>query len=196
MTDSLPPAEQCRIAVVGTSGSGKTTLARAVAQRLGIPHIELDSLHWLPDWQMRPNDELRALVQERVAGPAWVVDGNYRNKVQDLVISRANVFVWLNYSRSVVMRRVIWRTFVRAVTRRRLFSGNREQLRTVLFSRDSIVRWAWTSHAVNHRTYRQLVDHDLPEHVSLFEHTTPTETAAWLRPLSASTELSDAAHRC
>ncbi|MFG0332036.1 MAG: AAA family ATPase [Maioricimonas sp. JB049] len=187
MTASLPPADQCRIAVVGTSGSGKTTLARAAAQRLGIPHVELDALHWLPGWQMRPDGELRALVQERVAEPAWVVDGNYRNKVQDLVISRANVFVWLNYSRAVVMRRVVWRTFMRAVTRRRLFSGNREPLRTVLFCRNSIIRWAWTSHAANRRAYR-LLSGSMPQHVFIFEHTTPSETRRWLEQLSGAAQ--------
>ncbi len=39
-----------RISVVGTSGSGKTTLARDISQLLGIPHVELDYLHWEPNW--------------------------------------------------------------------------------------------------------------------------------------------------
>lgn len=179
MADCLPPAEECRIAIVGTSGSGKTTLAESLSSGLGIPHVELDALHWLPDWQVRPDEELRNLVRDRLAAPAWVVDGNYRNKVQDLVISRANIFVWLNYRRSVVMRRVIWRTFVRVCTRRKLFSGNREQLRTVLFSRNSIVWWAWTSHAANARTYRELFDEQAPEHLTMIEHTTPRHTREW-----------------
>ena len=33
-----------RINVVGTSGSGKTTVAGAIAERLGLPHIEMDAL--------------------------------------------------------------------------------------------------------------------------------------------------------
>ena len=39
-----------RLVVVGTSGSGKTTVAGQLALILGVPHIELDSLHWEPDW--------------------------------------------------------------------------------------------------------------------------------------------------
>lgn len=31
-----------RICIIGTSGSGKTTLARQIAQKLKIPHLELD----------------------------------------------------------------------------------------------------------------------------------------------------------
>lgn len=35
-----------RVLVVGSSGSGKTTTARLIAGEPGIPHIELDALHW------------------------------------------------------------------------------------------------------------------------------------------------------
>ncbi|WP_423226670.1 AAA family ATPase, partial [Candidatus Amarolinea aalborgensis] len=49
-----------RIVVVGTSGSGKTTLARRLALALGIPHIELDALHWEANWQEAPVEVFRA----------------------------------------------------------------------------------------------------------------------------------------
>lgn len=42
-----------RISVVGNSGSGKTTVARAIAEALGVPHLELDSVFHQPDWQPR-----------------------------------------------------------------------------------------------------------------------------------------------
>jgi len=35
-----------RINVVGTSSVGKTTVAAAFASLLGVPHVELDALHW------------------------------------------------------------------------------------------------------------------------------------------------------
>jgi adenylate kinase family enzyme len=41
-----------RIAVIGATGAGKTTLAHNIAQRLGYRHIEMDSLHWEPHWQV------------------------------------------------------------------------------------------------------------------------------------------------
>ena len=39
-----------RIVVVGSSGAGKTSLARRLAAQLGVPHIELDALHFAEDW--------------------------------------------------------------------------------------------------------------------------------------------------
>ena len=39
--------------IVGLAGSGKTSLARHLAQRYGLRHIEIDALHWQPNWQKR-----------------------------------------------------------------------------------------------------------------------------------------------
>ncbi len=39
-----------KINVIGTSGSGKSTFSCALAQKLAIPYIELDSLFWKPSW--------------------------------------------------------------------------------------------------------------------------------------------------
>jgi adenylate kinase family enzyme len=173
-----------RIIVVGTSGSGKTTLARAVARRLAIPHVELDALHWLPRWTERPLDEFLGLTAERLSGPAWVVDGNY-SSAQDVVWPRGTHIVWLNYSRSVVMRRVLWRTLSRAVLRTEIFSGNRESLRMSFFSSESILWWAWTTHGPNRQTYRTLFDGPEHPHLRRIELRTPHQAAAWLESLDA-----------
>ena len=104
-----------RVVVIGSSCSGKTTLARRLAQVLNAPHVELDALHWGPNWTERPTEVLREAVSERVAGDSWVVDGNY-TKVQDIVWPRATDAVWLNYPFPLVFGRALWRTLSRAVT--------------------------------------------------------------------------------
>src|SRR5690349_8719035 len=124
-----------RVSVVGNSGSGKSTLARRVAERLGVPYVELDAIHHLPGWTPIDPDEFRAKVDEITAADTWVVDGNYRALVvEGPVWARADTVVWLDLPRAVVMRQVIGRTLRRSITREELWNGNREPL-------GNFVRW-------------------------------------------------------
>ena len=115
-----------RIVVVGTSGSGKTIFARQLAGILDYAHIELDALHWGPNWTARP--EFPELVRVAIIADNWVVDGNYRT-VRDQVWARATAIVWLNYPFRVVFCRALARTVRRLVSRELLYSGNRESFR-------------------------------------------------------------------
>ncbi len=137
-----------RVAVVGNSGSGKSMLATRLARRLGVAHVELDSIFHLAGWRELSADDFRTAVLAATAAAGWVVDGNY-SAVRDLVWDRADTVVWLDLPRPLVMRRITWRTLMRMITRRRLWNGNRESLRN-LFSTDperSIILWAWIKHA-------------------------------------------------
>ncbi len=137
--------------MVGNSGSGKTTLARALAEALDIPHLELDSVFHQPGWQPLDNAVFAERVDTFTSAPRWVVDGNY-SAVRDIVWSRADTVIWLDVPRSRVMRQVIWRTLRRMATRAELWNGNREQWRNLFGPPDeSIILWAWTKH----RSYRQ-----------------------------------------
>ena len=89
-------SEMARVVVIGTSCVGKTTFAQALARVLNFPHVELDSLHWQPNWIPRPPEEFRALTAEALAKDCWITDGNY-GAVRDLVWSRATTIIWLNY---------------------------------------------------------------------------------------------------
>ena len=69
---TLKPLRGCeqRISVVGTTGSGKTTLSERLARCLGVPHVELDALHWGPNWTELDPETLRAKVARIVQGDA------------------------------------------------------------------------------------------------------------------------------
>jgi adenylate kinase family enzyme len=146
-----------RVAVVGTSCSGKTTLARAIANANGIIHIELDAIHWQPNWTPMPIHEFREAIEAEVARDEWVIDGNY-SKVRDIIWARATHLVWLNLPFLTVFWRAISRTLKRVVTQEELFSGNRETLRIAFFHRDSIPCWVIRSHHRRIREYRKLID--------------------------------------
>jgi adenylate kinase family enzyme len=144
-----------RVSVAGNSGSGKSTLARELAQRLGVPHVELDGIYHQPGWTPLPEAEFVARVAEVAGTDGWVIDGNY-SAARSAVWARADTVVWLDPPRRTVMRRVLWRTLRRGVTRRELWNGNRESLRNLL-SRDpnvNIALWAWRNHSRSRDRYR------------------------------------------
>jgi adenylate kinase family enzyme len=145
-----------RVSVVGTSCSGKTTLATRLARALGSHYVELDALHWEPDWVEAPTPTFRARVDEALpADGSWVVDGNYSN-VRDIVWQRASAVVWLDYPFATVLWRALRRTARRLVTKERLYGGNVESFSKSFLSRDSILLWVIQTHARNVRKYEVL----------------------------------------
>lgn len=141
--DSLHSAPR-RTLVAGTSGSGKTTLAGKISAKVGAPHTEIDALYHGPGWT--PRESFMADVAELVAQPEWVIEWQY-GRVRPLLLSRADLLVWLDLPRAVVMRRVVRRTVQRRLTRTVLWNGNLEpSLATFFTDPDHIVRWAWHTH--------------------------------------------------
>ena len=182
MADEDVNREMERVVVVGTSCSGKTTLARHLSSVLGSPHTELDAIHWKPEWQERPVDEVRRMASEAAAGERWVMDGNY-GSVRDIVWGRATTVVWLNYPFRVVLWRALSRTTRRVFTQEELFSGNREGFRQSFLSRDSIILWAITSHRRVRQDYRRILDGGDFPHLRVIELRGPTEAEALVAAL-------------
>jgi adenylate kinase family enzyme len=148
--------DHLRLSIVGTSGSGKSTLGRALAARLGIPFIELDSIRHQANWVELPDSEFCARVAALVDGECWVVDGTYA-QVRDLVWGRATTIVWLDLPRWQVMLQVIWRSLSRAFTGTVLWNGNRERWSTLL-SAEHPIRWAWRTYHGRKRHYEAALD--------------------------------------
>lgn len=171
-----------RISVVGTSGSGKTTLAKQISQRLAIPHIELDALHWEANWVEAPDHIFRERVLKALSSDSWVVDGNY-SQVRDLVWVKADTIVWLNYSLLVILTRLLWRTFERTLTRKELWSGNRETLQKSFFSRDSILLWAIQTYSRRRKEYPILFIQPEYLHLEIVELRSPKAANDWLGKL-------------
>lgn len=171
-----------RISVVGTSGSGKTTTASLIARRLGIDHIELDALHWEPNWAEAALEVFRERVSQALSGETWVVDGNY-NKTRDIVWNRADTVVWLDYTLPVILRQLVQRTMRRSLTQEELWGGNRETLSKALFSRESILLWALKTYRRRKREYPTLLSQPEYAHLKLVRLRSPRETREWLSTL-------------
>lgn len=170
--------------MVGTTGSGKTTFAATLAARLGVAHFELDAIYHQPNWTPLPEEEFRRRIAEVIIGDAWVADGNY-SKVRDLVWGAADTVVVLAYSRPLVMRRVVARTFGRMWRRQELWNGNRERWTNLLSlnPEENIILWSWHTFDKNHKRYLEALSDPEFAHLKFHRFVHPTEAAEFLSML-------------
>jgi adenylate kinase family enzyme len=173
-----------RINVVGSSGSGKTTVAIDIAEALDIPHLELDSIHHLPNWEPIDTELFRSKVTEFVSGEQWVVDGNY-SKVRDLVWKRADTVVFLDLPRWRVMSRLVPRTLGRMITRRELWNGNRERFSNLLSTdpEKNLLVWSWTRHRLQMERFERAEVDPRWTHIAFTRLKTPKQIRQFLDEL-------------
>ncbi len=151
------------MSVVGVSGSGKSRFGRALAERAGVPFVELDSIRHQPGWTELPTTSSVRGVAEATAADAWVVDGNYE-EVRPIVVARATDVVWIDPPKAVVMAQVIGRSVHRAVTGRELWNGNRENWRD--WARpEHPIRWAWATYDRKQVSYPERFASEAYDHV-------------------------------
>lgn len=92
--------EAQKIVVLGYSGSGKSTLASRLAEEKHIPIMYLDSVHWLPGWQERPNEEMKKLVSQFLDNEtSWVIDGTYSGILFERRLRESDCIIVLNTNR-------------------------------------------------------------------------------------------------
>ena len=173
-----------RVIVVGPSCSGKTTFSRQLAHALASARIELDALHWGPNWVPRADAEFRRLTEDATSEPQWVVDGNYR-EVGDLLWPRATSVVWLHYGVLTVFLRALRRTIRRATCREQLYSGNRESCVDQFLFRDSILVWVVTKYRRTQRNLEKLRrDSQFPQR-RWFEFQRPRDAERFLKDVQS-----------
>jgi adenylate kinase family enzyme len=166
-----------RVLVAGITGAGKTTFARDLAARADLPFHEIDALYHGPGWQPLPtfvDDVARIAAEEQ-----WVFDSYGYQQVRELLWSRADTVVWLDFSRAVVMTRVLRRSFDRAWHRREVFNGNTEGFRAWL-DPEHPVRWAWTEYAARRADLAARFADPAYAHLAKAQLRTPADARRWL----------------
>jgi adenylate kinase family enzyme len=170
-----------RIAVVGTTGSGKSVLSEQLARALSLRVVELDALFWMPDWQPALAALFRHRVEVATGAETWVVAGNY-NQVRDLVWSRADTLICLDYPLALVLWRLLHRTVWRIARGEELWgTGNRETARKAFFSRDSILLWALKTHRRNRARFRADIVSGAYDHLDVHVFRSPGALQRWMR---------------
>jgi predicted kinase len=170
-----------RILVIGRTGSGKTTLARALATALGVPHVELDSLFFNPDFSTVPLEVLRERTRAAIAGDHWVTDGNKR-AVRDLVWPRADTIIWLDYSLAVSLwrlgKRALWRSSV--IKAQAAESGEKKGVAKKFLAAAKGVLTALSSHRGQRREYPLLFALPENQHLAVVRLRSPRAAQRWL----------------
>lgn len=115
-----------RIVVIGPSGSGKTRLSARLAELLHARHVEIDALWHGPNWESCGPEELRRRVSAATEADDWVCDGTYHSIIGELVLERAETVAWLDLPVTLVLWRLVRRSWVRKRDKVVLWNGNVE----------------------------------------------------------------------
>lgn len=94
-----------RILIFGNSGSGKSTYARALADRHGLAHLDLDGIVWEPGRIAEARDPaavLADLADFVATHEAWVIEGCYGELVQ-AASAQCSELVFLNPGRETCL---------------------------------------------------------------------------------------------
>lgn len=99
-----------KIAILGFSGSGKSTLAKKLGTNFSLSILHLDTIQFLPEWEVRPIEESKVLVRRFMDEHSnWIIDGNYSGFLQEERLDEADLIIYMNFSRRVCLPRVVQR---------------------------------------------------------------------------------------
>lgn len=171
-----------RIVIVGVSCSGKTTYGRNLSKILGHRFVDLDDINWSPGWVSTPREELLPKVKEALGGERWIISGNY-SAVQDFIFNEVDTIVWLDYSRFVVAKRAISRTFRRVFLKEACCNGNYETIRQTFFSKDSILLWVYKTYSKRKNRYTALKKDERYRRKNFLHFKNPLEAQNYLDKL-------------
>jgi hypothetical protein len=165
-----------RVQIIGGSGAGKTTLGQRLAQRHGLPFVDLDDLFWEPGWVDVGHAELARRLAPRVAGDAWVVAGNYGPTTEPMLWPRLTHLLVLDLPYPLMMRRTVLRTAWRGLTGAPCCNGNRESLRR-MFDAGGVIRYLHRTWDKRHGRFATLGAEPALAHVQVHVMRQPREVA-------------------
>jgi hypothetical protein len=141
-----------------------------------VPHVDRDDLGVLG------GEEFRLNVAAAVGDRGWVFDG-FPYYVEEWVYPEAQLVVALDYSRAVVMKRVLIRSLRLSMQRRPDRTPAPMGLRDWL-DPEGAPRWAWTSWQARRNEIAALPTHSDLSGTKIVQLRSPAATKRWLNTLA------------
>lgn len=181
----MHPFPYKRVVIIGVTSSGKSTLAEQIAKRLDLDCVDLDALHWEPNWQEAPLDVFRNRVEKATQSDEWAIAGNY-HIVRDIIWPKAQAVIWLDYPFLTVLWQLTRRTVTRWWTQELLWGTNRESLgkHFKLWSQDSLFHWLLKTYWRRKREIPMVLSQPEHRHLKLIRFKHPKEKERWLQSLT------------
>ncbi len=142
-----------KIHIIGCSGSGKTYLAKALTEKHGIPHFDLDDIQWDNSGAYgtkRPQKERSELLDEILKNEDWIIEGVYYAWVGKCFEDADKIYV-LQMPKRVYKYRIIKRSIKRKLG---LEKGKKETLKSVI----NLLKWTDTFQNVNMKEIRNILE--------------------------------------
>lgn len=175
-----------RIHIMGDSCAGKSTLGARLADALGVDFVDMDALNWLPNWVALAEtdpEEFDRRLHEATAGDDWVVAGSYTPFAQRVFWPRLETVIWLDLPLSLLLRRVIARSWRRWRTNELLWGTNYERFwpQLMVWRKDqSLVWWIVTQYKRRRRQMLEFMSDPRWAHIRFVRLTSPDEIEAWI----------------
>jgi hypothetical protein len=178
--DPLPIERLERIAVAGPAGAGKSTLAGTLCEQLGVPFFPFESFYHAPGWTVRAT--WREDVLAFLAGPRWAIEWQ-GEEVREQLTARAQVLVWLDHPRTLVVTRVVARTIKRRFGRGSAIPGGNVEppLRTFFTDPEHIVKISWRFHPLMRARVRRVIAEGRHPDLVVVHLRGQRQVDAWLR---------------
>lgn len=182
-----------RVLFHGVTGSGKTSAAHAYAEATGVPEFSADDdIGWLPAWTGRPIEDQHRIAVDIAAQDRWVLDSAY-SSWRHLIVTRAELIVFLDYPRWLSLNRLVRRTIRRVVTKEPVCNGNTETLRRAL-AEDSIIRWHFRTFSLKKDAISRIIaDPSMPPVLSFRR---PRDLDAWIAAGAQPPSAAEEKYRC
>ncbi|MCG1036659.1 AAA family ATPase [Polaribacter sargassicola] len=135
-----------KIIITGTTCTGKTTLGKKLSKEFFLQQIDLDDIHFLPNWVEKEKTLFVKEVSEELNKyKEWIVSGSYQSLLKDTLWQEANIIIWLDYPLNLILRRYFIRTYKRIVLKEKCCGENYETL-SKTFSKESLFLWIFKTY--------------------------------------------------